>query len=174
MDGPRAVHSTIEPIRVRKRLTPTARFPCALLRFRSALLCGSFLFGGSFLCGLLRSFLLSGSLLGRLFRRSLLLGRSFFGWLLCGLFLFGRSLLGRGFLGWFLRRSAATTAGGRCGLTPGFFADDLFFFVFLFVFFIVEGLAIGTVSVVIHLVFSTAIERLIKCHVLVLLMVPDS
>ena len=39
---------------------------------------------------------------------------------------------------------------------------------------VVEGLAVRTVSVVIHFVVSATVERVIETHVLVLLMLPDS
>src|SRR5208337_4516933 len=136
---------------------------------RGLLLCGSFL--GRFLCRLLRSLLLGLGL--RRFLGGLFLCRSFLGRFLCNpLHL---CFPGRRWRGW----RASLGHDLRLAFFYFFHHYDsgfrlLFFFLFLFVFLVLERIAIGTVSVVIHLVVVTTVERFIECHIHVLLMLPDS
>src|SRR5271166_3613625 len=122
-----------------------------------------FLLSGRLLRRLLVSFL--GRLLGR-FLRSLLLG-----WRFLGSFLFRRSSLDGSTPA---RRRSGRAAFG-CDFRFGFVHFHLFiyhcgfrllFFLFLlFIFFVFERIAIGTVSVVIHLIVVTTVELFIECHV---------
>src|SRR5271167_1438320 len=148
---------------------------------------GSFLFGAALLrCLFLRRLLLRrlpGRLFGSLFLGlglrlrhflgSLFLCRSFLGRFLCNPLHWG--FPGRRWRG----RRASFGLDFRLAFFYFFNHDSngfrlLFFFLFFFVFLVLEGIAIGTVSVVIHLVVATTVERFIECHIYVLLMLPDS
>src|SRR5271166_327931 len=143
---------------------------------RAALLRG-LLLCGSFLCRFLRSFFLGLGLGLRRFLDSLSLCGSFLGSFLGRLLCnpLHRSFPGRWWRGW----RASLGHDLRLAFFYFFHHYDsgfrlLFFFLFLFVFLVLERIAIGTVSVVIHLVVVTTVERFIECHIHVLLMLPDS
>src|SRR5271165_3960663 len=141
-----------------------------------------FLLGGRFFRRLLDSFLCG--LLGRLLRcllASFLLGGRFLRCFL-GSFLFRRGLLGSSLGGSAPARRRRGRAGFGCDFRFGFvhfhfFDYDcgfrfLFFLFFFFIFLVFEGIAIGTITVVIHLIVATTVERFIECHVI--LMLPGS
>src|SRR5271169_3102417 len=139
---------------------------CRLLGWLLRCLLGALLLGCA--TSLLRGFL--GRLLGWL-----LLGGSFFRSSLGRSFL-GRSLLGSGFLARFRRGWRAAFCGNFRFAHFHFFYNNhggrfrlLFFFLFFFVFLVFERIAVGTVSVVIHLVVSS-VKCFIERHVHVLLM----
>src|SRR5215472_15116716 len=122
-------------------------------------------FFGRFLCRLLRGFLLCRCLF--LFRWCRFLsGRCFLGSFLRRLH---RSFLGGCLLGWRSRRRSGANGGFlRLALFHfHYFFDDgngfgfFFLLLFLFVFLVIERIAIGTVSVVIHLIITT-VQRVIE------------